>query len=119
MVILDWIRLGIGSLMLFTGLVLFALELYGAFRFDYVLNRMHAVAMGDTLALSSSLIGLMIISGWNIITLKILIVAVFLWLASPVSSHLIARLEVAMNEKPEEYYEQMSIKELEESMKEE
>jgi len=41
-------------------------------------------------------------------------VIVFLWLASPVSSHLIARLEVTTNEHIDEYCEQEVIKDKEE-----
>lgn len=103
MQIVEWIRFGIGTVLLSAGLFLFAMELYGSFRFQYVLNRMHAAAVGDTLGLSLSLLGLMTISGWNFTTLKMGLVIVFLWCASPVSSHLISRLEVYTNENIEEY----------------
>ncbi len=98
MEILEWIRLIVGGLFLLNGLLIFLIELYGIFHFNYVLNRMHAAAMGDTLGISFSLIGLMIFSGLNFTTLKIALIVVFLWFASPVSSHLLARLEVATNE---------------------
>lgn len=103
--IFAWIRFIAGTLVLLTGLVIFAMELFGVFRLKYVLNRMHAAAMGDTLGIGISLIGLIIFSGFNFTSLKILLVVIFLWLASPVSSHLIARLEVATNENLEEYCE--------------
>ena len=94
----EWIRFVIGALLLLIGLLMFALEVYGVFCYDFVLNRMHVAAMGDTLGIGISLIGLIIISGWNFTSLKMLLVIVFLWLASPVSSHLIARLEVTTDE---------------------
>ena len=53
--------------------------------------------MGDTLGISFSLVGLMILSGLNFTTLKMALIVVFLWFASPVSSHLLARLEVSTN----------------------
>lgn len=40
----------------------------------------------------------MILSGFNFTTLKMALIVVFLWFASPVSSHLLARLEVSTNE---------------------
>lgn len=101
--IFEWIRLIVGSTFLLGGLVTFFTEIFGVFHFRYVLNRMHATAMGDTLGISSCMIGLMIFSGWNFTTLKLLLVVVFLWLASPVSSHVLARLEVATNENLEEH----------------
>lgn len=100
---LGWIRLIAGALLLLAGLVIFMIELYGIFHFKYVLNRMHAAAMGDTLGISFSLVGLMILTGLNFTTLKMMLIVVFLWLASPVSSHLLARLEVATNEDLKEH----------------
>ena len=94
----DWIRLVIGSLFVLAGIVIFFTEMYGVFHFKYVLNRMHAAAMGDTLGISACLIGLMIFSGLNFTTLKMFLVIVFLWFASPVSSHVLSRLEAATND---------------------
>ena len=94
----DWIRLVIGSLFVLAGIVIFFTELYGVFHFKYVLNRMHAAAMGDTLGISACLIGLMIFSGLNFTTLKMFLVIVFLWFASPVSSHVLSRLGAATND---------------------
>ena len=98
MTAVDWIRLVIGSLFVLAGIVIFFTELYGVFHFKYVLNRMHAAAMGDTLGISACLIGLMIFSGLNFTTLKMFLVIVFLWFASPVSSHVLSRLEAATND---------------------
>lgn len=102
---LEWISFIIGALLLLTGLVIFAIEIYGAFRYDYVLNRMHMAAFGDTFGIGISLVGLMIINGINFTSMKMLLVILFLWCASPVSSHLIARLEVSTNENLEEKME--------------
>lgn len=102
---LEWIQFILGALLLLTGIVIFAIEIYGAFRYDYVLNRMHMAAFGDTFGIGISLVGLMIINGINFTSLKMLLVIIFLWNASPVSSHLIARLEVSTNEKLEEKME--------------
>ena len=98
MQILEWIRFLAGVLLLLTGLGIFLLELFGVFKFSYVLNRMHAAAMGDTLGLGACLTGLILLSGWNITSVKLALVVIFLWLASPVTSHLISRLEVITNE---------------------
>jgi len=98
MEILEWIRFLAGTGLLLTGLGIFLLQVFGVFKFRYVLGRMHAAAMGDTLGLGVSLTGLMILCGLNMTSLKMALIIVFLWLASPVSSHLIARLEVVTNE---------------------
>ena len=81
---------------------------------------MHAAAMGDTLGISFSLVGLMIFSGLNFTTLKMMLIVIFLWLASPVSSHLLARLEVVTNEKLENHCQSYSdLAVLEEELKKE
>ena len=102
MQILNWIRFLAGTGLLLTGLGIFLLQIYGVFKFKYVLNRMHAAAMGDTLGIGASLIGLILLSGLNVTSLKMALIIVFLWMASPVASHLISRLEVVTNEQLEE-----------------
>lgn len=100
---LEWIRFGLGSVFFILGVFIFAIELMGVFRFRYVLNRMQVAATGDTLGLGVSLVGLMILSGWNFTTLKFFLVIMFLWCSSPVSSHMVARLEVMTNPRLGEY----------------
>lgn len=119
MAVIEWIRFFAGAALLLFGLGIFAIEMIGVFRFRYVLNRMHAAAMGDTLGIGFSLVGLMLMSGWNFTTLKLLLVIVFLWFSSPVSSHLIARLEVTTNEDKEKHYRTISLQELEKEKQEE
>ena len=105
MQVLEWIRFVAGVGLLLMGLAIFILQIYGVFKFKYVLNRMHAAAMGDTLAIGVSLTGLIILSGFNFTSLKMAMIILFLWLASPVSSHLISRLEVVTNEHLAEHCE--------------
>ena len=113
---LEWLKIIVGSAFLLCGVVIFFTEIFGVFHFKYVLNRMHAAAMVDTLGITSCLIGLMIFSGFNYTTLKILLIIIFLWFASPVSSHVLSRLEVATNENLSEHcgiYEDLTILEQE------
>ena len=98
MAILEWVRFLLGTGLLLVGLGFFLLQVYGVFKLKHVLSRMHAAAMGDTLGIGISLTGLILLSGFNFTSLKMALIIVFLWLASPVSSHLISRLEVVTNE---------------------
>ena len=100
--IINWVQFLVGTGFLLVGLGMFVVEIAGTFKFKYVLNRMHAAAIGDTLGIGVSLTGLIILSGFNVTSVKLALVILFLWLASPVSSHLIARLEVMTNEHLEE-----------------
>lgn len=98
MTVLLWIRFAVGIALILCGIIVFGIELFGVFRFGYVLNRMHAAAMGDTLGISLSMLGLIILCGLNFTSLKMILVVIFLWLASPVASHMLTRFEVATNE---------------------
>ena len=100
---MEWIRFILGVAFIITGLLVFVIQLIGVYKFKYVLNRMHAAGMGDTMGISLCLIGTMFLYGWGFTTLKVGLIICFLWLASPVSSHLISRLEVTTNEDLEKY----------------
>ncbi len=110
MIALEWIRFLLGTSFLVCGIIIFAIELFGVFKFRYVLNRMHAAAMGDTFGIALSMVGLIILCGLNFTSIKMLLVVVFLWFASPVASHMLARFEVTTNEKPEGLYEDQTKK---------
>ncbi|MDO4679382.1 MAG: monovalent cation/H(+) antiporter subunit G [Eubacteriales bacterium] len=118
MAVFEWVRFLAGAVLLLLGLGIFLIEIIGVFRFKYVLNRMHAAAMGDTLGIGFSLMGLILMSGWNFTSLKLLLVVVFLWFSSPTSSHLIARLEVTTNEDEEKNYREISLRSLEKELQE-
>ena len=100
--ILQWIQFIVAAIFIITGVITLILATFGVNRFDRALNRMHAAAMNDTLGILFVLLGLMVLKGMTMISLKFLLIILFLWFASPVSSHLIARLEVTVNEKLEE-----------------
>lgn len=91
------IRTIIGALFVLFGVVTMVVATIGIFRFKYVLNRMQAAALIDTLGILSLLIGLIILSGFSALSAKMLLIIGFLWLASPVTSHLVAHAEVTTN----------------------
>ena len=95
---LDWIRFALSAILTVFGLFVLITATLGLFRFRYVLNRIHATALADTLAVLTILAGLGLAWGFTPVTLKLLAVVVFLWLTSPVASHLIGRLEVTVND---------------------
>ena len=102
---MELLRFILGVGFIFMGLLVFCIQLIGVYKFKYILNRMHAAGMGDTMGISLCLVGAMFLFGWSYTSFKIAMIIAFLWLASPVSSHLISRLEVTTNENLEEYCE--------------
>ncbi len=115
---IRWIQFLIGAFLLLCGLGMFVLEILGVYRFNYVLNRMHAAAMGDTFGIGLAMLGLIVMNGINLVSLKLLLVVVFLWFSSPTSSHLIARLEVSTDTEAEKHYREVELKELETELEE-
>ena len=95
---LDWIRFALSAVLTVFGLFVLVTATLGLFHFHYVLNRIHATALADTLAVLTILAGLALAWGFTPVTLKLLAVVAFLWLTSPVASHLIGRLEVTVND---------------------
>lgn len=96
--ILAWIRLASAGACLVLGLLVMMAAVYGVNRFKRALNRMHVAALGDTLGILFVMAGLMILRGFSMDTLKLFLVIAFFWLASPVSGHMISRLEAMTNE---------------------
>lgn len=97
------IRLVLGCFFIGLGVLLFALEILGVFRLKYILDRMHFAGSGDTFAFACVIIGAIIINGINFTSAKLLLVLVFFWFASPVSSHLISRMVTSTDEDLEEH----------------
>ena len=100
------IRTVIAAVLIIFGLLMFIIEIIGVNKFNFVMNRMHAAAIGDTLAMMSCLLGLIVYSGLNFTSLKLVLVLVFMCFTSPVCSHLITNLEVETNEKAATHYEE-------------
>lgn len=108
----------IGFIFILLGLVILGFQIFGVFKFKYVMNRMHAAAMGDTLGISLALIGLMVMFGISFTSLKIALIVVFLWCSSPVASHLIAALQIETDENIKVHMDQISLADLEKEVEE-
>lgn len=94
---MDWIKFIVVALFFIAAVAMAAIAVFGVYKFKFVLNRMHAAAMCDTFVLMLALLGVCVYYGFSLAMLKAVLVIVILWFASPVASHLIARLEVTTN----------------------
>ncbi|MBQ7284545.1 MAG: monovalent cation/H(+) antiporter subunit G [Oscillospiraceae bacterium] len=91
------IRLILSALFILAGVIVIITALVGNYRFSYVLNRMQIGATADTMGAILVLIGLIIKCGLNMISVKLFIMIIFFWGASPVCSHFLARTEAITN----------------------
>ena len=87
-------------LFLLGGLFFFITATAGLLRFPGFFTRLHATGKGDTLAVSLSLIGLAFYEGFTLSSLKILFIAVFMFLAQPTATHAISRAAMKSGLKP-------------------
>jgi multicomponent Na+:H+ antiporter subunit G len=85
------IQLIVSILFLLGGFFFFVAATVGLLRFPDFFCRLHATGKGDTLAVLLCLIGLSIYEGLSFTSLKILFIAVFMFLAQPTSTHAISR----------------------------
>ena len=113
------IRIYLGYACILCGLCALALALYGVYHFRFVLNRMHAAALVDTLALSLTIIGLMLLCGSGAYIPKLLLILLIQWIGSPIASHMVARLEVRSDPRAGEHMTRVNLlKEAEPPIKE-
>lgn len=91
------IRIAIASVFLLLGLFVFLSEVVGFFRFKYIMMRIHAAGIGDTLGIMSIAIGVAILSGTPNAVLKLLLIVLFMMLTNPVLTHLLANMEVKLH----------------------
>ena len=108
-------RLILAIVLLSVGMFFILLSVIGVFRMKFVMNRMHAAALGDTCGLLFIISGLAVIAGFSFTSLKLVGVLILFWLTSPVSGHLISNMvKTTMNPELERNTDK---KELENSIK--
>ncbi|MBR1457410.1 MAG: monovalent cation/H(+) antiporter subunit G [Oscillospiraceae bacterium] len=87
------------------GAVCCVLSVFGVYKFDYVLTRIHAAAVIDTLGTLLIFAGLIVLRGLGWAAAKIVLILLFQWVTGPVSTHRISRVEVMTNPDYEQHCE--------------
>ena len=88
------IRLILAALFLALAVFVFFTEVVGFYKFDYVMNRMHAAALGDTMGIASVVIAAAILWARPAAILKLVLIVAFMFLTGPAMTHLIAGMEL-------------------------
>ena len=94
---LEWIRFFAAAVLIILGLCSFGAAVLGAYRFGFVLNRMHAAGIGDTAGIFFVIASLAVARGPHMDTLKLVVLVFFLWFTSPVSTHFLGQVEYYTN----------------------
>jgi len=96
----ETIRFIITAVCIGLGGIIEIISFIGVFKYKDALSRMHAAGVGDTLAFFLIILGLVVHSGFTMLSLKLILALLLFWVASPVTSHMMARMLV--NEKENE-----------------
>ena len=82
--ILSWVLLIGGSIFTLIGAI-------GMLRLPDVFTRMHGAGLIETLGMLLILLGLTLQSGWSIVTIKLILIALFIFYTSPTATHALAQ----------------------------
>ena len=72
----------------------------GVLRMPDIFTRIHAASIADTMALGLMFAGMMIQAGWTIVTVKLMLILLFVFFASPTTTHALAKAAIAGGVKP-------------------
>jgi multicomponent Na+:H+ antiporter subunit G len=81
----------IADILLVSGLLFILAGVIGILRLPDFYTRLHAMGKCDALGIALVLIALAIHEGMSLYSVKILLIAVFVWLANPISTHALGR----------------------------
>jgi multicomponent Na+:H+ antiporter subunit G len=81
----------LSGLLVGSGLFLFASGTLGLLRLPDFYCRMHATGKCDTLGALLTLTGLALYNGFSLVSLKIIFIVIFIFLANPTATHAIGR----------------------------
>jgi len=90
----------LSGLLVIIGVFLFVSGTLGLIRLPDFYCRMHATGKCDTLGALLSLTGLALYNGFNLVSLKIIFIVVFIFLANPTATHAIGRAALVNNVRP-------------------
>jgi len=97
----EMIRQWLGGGLVVVGGGFMLIGAIGLLRMPDVFTRLHAASVADTLGAGSILVGLMLIAGPTLVAVKLIFLALFFGLMSPVATHALARAALHAGVKPQ------------------
>jgi multicomponent Na+:H+ antiporter subunit G len=90
----------LSAILMLTGAVFVLAGALGMLRLPDFYTRLHAAGVTDTLGAELIIIGLMLQSGWSLVTVKLALLGVFVFLTSPTATHATANAAYKSGLKP-------------------
>lgn len=92
-VVISGIFFGLGGIAVLIGAL-------GLIRMPDVYARIHAAGIIDTAGVAFFILGMMCLSGWSLVTVKLALIGIFLIFTSPISGHAIAQVASSQKIQP-------------------
>ena len=90
----------LGWIFVFTGVLVSITGAIGCLRFPDLYTKLHALSVSDSLGVPIALTGLILINGFNFISLKIFFIIVILLFVNPFSTHALIRAGIKNKIRP-------------------
>jgi len=90
----------VSATLMLTGAVFVLAGALGMLRLPDFYTRLHAAGVTDTLGAELIIIGLMLQSGWSLVTVKLALLGLFVFLTSPTATHATANAAYKSGLKP-------------------
>lgn len=81
----------ISAICIITGALAIIIGLIGVFRMPDFFTKLHAASIIDTLGTMLILVGLILYSGFNLISVKLLLILIFILISTPAAAHALAK----------------------------
>ena len=81
----------LSGIFIITGALAIIIGLVGVFRMPDFFTRLHAASVVDTMGTMLILVGLMLYSGFNLVSVKLLLVMIFILITTPAAAHALAK----------------------------
>ncbi len=78
-----------------TGAIFCVIGGIGLLRMPDLYTRIHAAGLTDTLGIGLILIGLTLQSGWSLVTVKLILILVYMLITSPTTTHALVKAAYA------------------------
>lgn len=94
------IRAFIAGAFLLVGFFLMIVSAVGVIRLPDFFSRLHASSVGETLGIILAGIGFMVYEGFTLVSAKILLILISVFLVNPVGTHLIGKAALRSGHRP-------------------
>ena len=82
------------------GAITIIIGLVGVFRMPDFFTKLHAASIIDTMGTMLILVGLMLYSGFNLVSVKLLLILIFILITTPAAAHALAKSAIHGGLKP-------------------